>query len=425
MADATELPDLDEYRAQARAWLEANLEKRDPNAQVRLRGTEHRTHESIKPEKAIQRKLYDGGYAGITWPKEYGGQGLPSAYERVFNEEARGYRTPDLGVAGGTTFGICVPTMLQHASPEYLQNHIPKVLAGEELWVQFFSEPGAGSDLAGVTTKAEKDGDRWILNGSKIWSSGAAYADWGMCLARTNWDVPKHRGLTWFAVKIDQPGVEVLPVREINGDAEFCQEFFDDVELTDDDMIGELNQGWTVANTMLVFERGAGRGEGLIPRPTGRRQLAPDLVALAKDGGREKDPYVRQLIAKAHINDFATGQLGARIGDHIRAGSANAAGIASYGKLFSGTFQPVRARIGMEIGQGAALTWDEGDLSGMATSLNYLNGRVMSIAGGTNEVQRNGVGERVLGLPREPSFDTDRPFRDVVRDATNWTGKTN
>ncbi|MET0628605.1 MAG: acyl-CoA dehydrogenase family protein [Acidimicrobiia bacterium] len=425
MADATtELPDLDEYRAQARAWLEANLERRDPNAQVRLRGTEHRTHETIKPEKAIQRKLYDGGYAGITWPKEYGGQGLPASYERVFNEEARGYRTPDLGVAGGTTFGICVPTMLQHASPEYLQNHIPKVLAGEELWVQFFSEPGAGSDLAGVTTKAEKDGDRWILNGSKIWSSGAAYADWGMCLARTNWDVPKHRGLTWFAVKIDQPGVEVLPVREINGDAEFCQEFFDDVELTDDDMIGELNQGWTVANTMLVFERGAGRGEELIPRPTGRRQLAPDLVALAKDGGREKDPYVRQLIAKAHINDFATGQLGARIGDHIRAGSANAAGIASYGKLFSGTFQPVRARIGMEIGQGAALTWDEGDLSGMATSLNYLNGRVMSIAGGTNEVQRNGVGERVLGLPREPSFDTDRPFRDVVRDATNWTGKT-
>jgi alkylation response protein AidB-like acyl-CoA dehydrogenase len=425
MADATtELPDLDEYRAQARAWLEANLEKRDPNAQMRLRGTEHRTHETTKPEKAIQRKIYDGGYAGITWAKEYGGQGLTAAHERVFNEEARGYRTPDFGVAGGTTFGICVPTMLQHASPEYLQNHIPKVLAGEELWVQFFSEPGAGSDLAGVTTKAEKDGDRWILNGSKIWSSGAAYADWGMCLARTNWDVPKHRGLTWFAVKIDQPGVEVLPVREINGDAEFCQEFFDDVELTDDDMIGELNQGWTVANTMLVFERGAGRGESLIPRPTGRRPLAPDLVALAKDGGREKDPYVRQLIAKAHINDFATGQLGARIGDHIRAGSTNAAGIASYGKLFSGTFLPVRARIGMEIGQGAALTWDEGDLSGMATSLNYLNGRVMSIAGGTNEVQRNGVGERVLGLPREPSFDTDRPFRDVVRDATNWTGKT-
>ncbi|HEX5588078.1 MAG TPA: acyl-CoA dehydrogenase family protein [Acidimicrobiia bacterium] len=429
MSDATttttELPDLDEYRAQARAWLEANLERRDPDAPMRLRGTEHRTHETIKPEKAIQRKLYDGGYAGITWPKEYGGQGLPSAYERVFNEEARGFRTPDLGVAGGTTFGICVPTMLQHASPEYLQHHIPKVLAGEELWVQFFSEPGAGSDLAGVTTKAEKDGDRWILNGSKIWSSGAFYADWGMCLARTNWDVPKHRGLTWFAVKIDQPGVEVLPVREINGDAEFCQEFFDNVELTDDDMIGELNQGWTVANTMLVFERGAGRGESGIPRPTGPRKLAPDLVALAQQVGREKDPYVRQLIAKAHINDYATGMLGARIGDHIRAASANAAGIASYGKLFSGTFQPVRARIGMEIGQGAALTWEDGDLAGMATSLNYLNGRVMSIAGGTNEVQRNGVGERVLGLPREPSFDTDRPFRDVVRDATNWTGKTN
>jgi alkylation response protein AidB-like acyl-CoA dehydrogenase len=355
---------------------------------------------------------------------EYGGQGLLPAYERAFNEEARAIRTPDLGVAGGTTFGVCANTMLAHASPEFLKRHIPRILEGEELWVQFFSEPGAGSDLAGVTTRAEKDGDRWILNGSKIWSSGAFYADWGMCLARTNWDVPKHRGLTWFAVEIAKPGVEVLPVREINGDAEFCQEFFDNVELDDDDVIGEVNNGWTVAQTMLVFERGGNRGESTIARPSGPRRLAPDLVSLAQRVGRENDPYVRQLIAKAHVYDYASGQLGARIVDHIRTGTANAAGIAAYGKLFSGTIGPMRARIGMEVGQGAALAWDEGDLSGMAPSLSYLNGRVMSIAGGTNEMQRNAIGERVLGLPREPSFDTDKPFRDVVRDAASWTGKT-
>jgi alkylation response protein AidB-like acyl-CoA dehydrogenase len=422
MSDET--PDLDEYRARARSWLASNLEPRPADTLLSRAIRAHKSAEELTAERALQRRLFEAGYMGITWPREFGGQGLSPDHDRVFAEESAAYRLPDLGVAGGVTLGVCAPTMLQHASPDFLRRHIPAILAGDELWAQFFSEPGAGSDLAGVITRAERDGDRWILTGSKIWSSGAYYADYGMCLARTDWDAPKHRGLTWFAVKTDAPGVTVEPIRMINGDAEFCQEFFDNVELTDDDMIGELNQGWTVANTMLVFERGAGRGEGGMPRPTGPRKLAPDLVALARQVGREKDPYVRQLIAKAHISDFATGQLGARIGDHIRAGSANAAGIASYGKLFSGTFQPVRARIGMEIGQGAALTWDEGDLAGMATSLNYLNGRVMSIAGGTNEVQRNGVGERVLGLPREPSFDTDRPFRDVVRDATNWTGKT-
>jgi alkylation response protein AidB-like acyl-CoA dehydrogenase len=247
-----------------------------------------------------------------------------------------------------------------------------------------------------------------------------------MCLARTNWDVPKHRGLTWFAVKIEQPGVTVQPVREINGDAEFCQEFFDDVEINADEIIGEVDQGWTVAQTMLVHERGASGALDAREETVGAapRRLAPDLVALATLVGREQDPHVRQLIARAHVNDYVTGQLASRIGDHLRAGTANAAGIASYGKLFMGTYQPLRARAAMEIGQGVALTWDDGDLAGMASSLNYLNSRVMSIAGGTNEMQRNGIGERVLGLPREPSFDTNKPFRDVVRDAANWTGTT-
>ena len=138
------------------------------------------------------------------------------------------------------------------------------MLAGDELWCQFFSEPGAGSDLAGVTTRATRDGDRWILSGAKIWSSGAYYSDYGMCLARTDWDVPKHRGVTWFAVRTDAPGVTVRPIREINGEVEFCEEFFDDVELTDDDLIGEVNQGWGIAQAMLVFER---QGTGTVGRP--------------------------------------------------------------------------------------------------------------------------------------------------------------
>jgi alkylation response protein AidB-like acyl-CoA dehydrogenase len=241
-----------------------------------------------------------------------------------------------------------------------------------------------------------------------------------MCLARTNWEVTKHRGLTWFAVRTDAPGVTIQPIREINGDAEFCQEFFDDVELSDDDIIGELNQGWAVAQTMLVYERGSGTTR---PGPGGTRQLAPDLVALAQRLGREKEPYVRQLIARAHINDYAYAQLLDRLGGIMRSSSGLDPGVAAYGKLAMGTFTPIRARIGMEIGRGAALLWDHGDFDGMVTSINYLNGRVMSIAGGTNEMQRNGIGERVLGLPREPSFDTDKPFNQVIRDAEHWTGK--
>ncbi|HMG42301.1 MAG TPA: acyl-CoA dehydrogenase family protein [Acidimicrobiales bacterium] len=412
--------DIEAYRLAAGEWLAANLERRDPAQGAGLRGLDHRTIEGIAEERAIQRRLYESGYAGITWPVEYGGQGLTLAHQRAFDEAAAGYRLPDFGIAGATTMGACAGTMLAHASPEFLRHHIPRILAGDELWVQFFSEPGAGSDLAGVTTRATRDGDRWILSGSKVWSSGAYYADYGMCLARTDWDVPKHRGLTWFAVRIGAPGVTVRPIREINGDAEFCQEFFDDVELTDDDVIGEVNQGWSVAQTMLVFERGAVRYDA--PDDRGPTALAPDLVALARRLGRDQDPHVRQLIARAHANDYVAHQLALRIAGLMRDGRGGDAGVAAYGKLARGVFRALRARIGMEIGRGGALVWEPGDVEGQTAAVNYLNGRLTAIAGGTNEMQRNGIGERVLGLPREPSFDTGVPFREVVRRSRDWFG---
>ncbi len=418
---ADDVIDIPTFRAQARAWLDTNLEHRGPvRAGPRPRGADHKTVEGIASQRRIQRRLFDAGYAGISYPKEYGGAGLTVAHERAFNEEASHYATPDFGVAGGTTFAICARTMLAHASPAFLGHHIPKILAGEELWVQFFSEPEAGSDLAGIRSRATRDGDRWILNGAKIWSSGAYYADYGMCLVRTNWDVPKHRGLTWFAVRTSAPGVTVQPIMEINGDAEFCQEFFDDVELTDDDIIGEVDQGWRVAQTMLVFERGG--GGSALPVPAASTELPSDLVALAHKVDRHQDPVVRQLLARAHINDYAHIQLAGRITHRLRVSQGMDAGIAAYGKLAAGTLGPIRARIGMQIGGAEALLWEPGDVNGMTTSLNYLNGRVQSIAGGTNEMQRNAIGERVLGLPREPSFDTNKPFGEVVRAARNWDG---
>jgi alkylation response protein AidB-like acyl-CoA dehydrogenase len=421
-APAVTAPDPEAYREQARAWMAANLKRRaegDAHASM-LGASADKTPEGIAAERSLQRRLYDAGYAGITWPATCGGQGLGPEHQRAFDEAARDFVLPDFGIAGGTTFGVCAPTMLAHASPAFLKRHIPKILAGEELFAQFFSDPEAGSDLAGVRTQAVRDGERWILNGSKIWSSGAYYADYGMCLARTDWDVPKHRGLTWFAVPTTAKGVTVRRIRQINGNAEFCQEFFDDVELTDDDVIGAVNGGWTVTQTMLFFERGGG---GSLGRTPARGAIAPDLVELATIAGRLGDPLVRDLIARAHVDDLVRDAFLARLGGLMAANPALAASLASYGKLAAGTFDPIRANLAMQVGGLQALVWDRSPSPGADAAAGLLNSRILSIAGGSNEMQRNAIGERVLGLPREPAFDTRKPFREVLRDAQNWSGQ--
>jgi len=413
-----EQSDVQEYRRRARAWLEANLQRREGPG-VPLMEVADKSEDEIAAERALQRRLYEAGYAGITWPASCGGQGLPQEYQDAFTEETRGFRLPDLGIAGGTTFGVCAPTMLAHGSPALLRRHIPAILAGDELVVQFFSDPEAGSDLAGVRTQAVRESDKWILNGAKIWSSAAYYADYGMCLTRTDWDVPKHKGLTWFLVPVRAKGVTVRRIRQINGNAEFCQEFFDNVELTDADVIGEVNGGWTVTQTMLLFERGGGN------RPAPKRdarELPADLLAMAEAAGQLDDPHAQDVIIRAHIDDVACAQLGRRIGALIRANPRLAGGLASYGKLAAATFDPVRANTGLDLA-GGAIAWQDPDSPVADAATDLLNSRFMAIAGGTTQMQLNSIGERVLGLPREPSFDTGKPFRQVVRDAGNWSGK--
>ena len=408
--------DVDTFRAQARAWVDANLERRQPG-QLRVGALDYLSLEHIAAHRRLQAKVYEAGYAGITFPREYGGRGLSGAHERAFREEASGYVVPDLGGAGHVTMGPIARSLLEHGTDELCRRHIPRILSGEEVWCQFYSEPEAGSDLAGIRTSAVRDGERWVLNGSKIWSTGAYYADFAMCLARTDWDAPKHRGLTWFVVPTDAQGLTIRPVRQINGTGGFCEEFLDDVVIDGDAVIGEINQGWSVTQTMLVYERGAGdSGASVEPRI-----LAPDLVRLARKAQRNSDPATRQLIARAHINDWAQFHLGRRIGARLRAARTPDPAVAAYGKLASGILSPLRARMGMQIGGLEALTWDE-DTDGQA-ALDYLNARMPSIAGGTNEMQRNGIGERVLGLPREPTFDSNKPFSEVIRDSRNWSGK--
>jgi alkylation response protein AidB-like acyl-CoA dehydrogenase len=416
---------VDAFRARAREWLAANVERRDDTRaapdDAMHRGLHEFTREQIDAERPKQRRLYEAGFAGITWPKEYGGQELTAAHERAFREEAEGYRLPDFGIAGGTTFGVCAPVMLAHGSDDFKRRHLPRILAGDELWAQFFSEPMAGSDLAGVRTRATRDGESWVLNGAKVWSSWAHLCDWGLCLARTNWQVPKHRGLTWFGVPVDAPGVTLRVIRQINGGADFCEEFFDDVVIPDGDRIGEVDEGWTVTRTMLVFERGASDARERLDAPE-PGPLAPDLVGIAARAGRAGDPVARQLIARGHGLDFLMEVLQQHVIATVRTQGPNAA-IAAFMKLAHGNFDVERALVGMEIARGHAIAWDGADDPGATTALAFLNGRVNSIAGGTDQMQRNAISEQVLGLPREPSWDRDKPFDEVLRAAAHWDGR--
>ncbi|HET6188565.1 MAG TPA: acyl-CoA dehydrogenase family protein, partial [Trebonia sp.] len=382
--------DLAAYRQRARDWLAAHLTPRDAPREA---GAQQRAAHEVTPDdlardlardRAAQRAMHEAAYVGITLPREYGGQGLSKDHQRAWNEESAGYAVPvPGGVAGGVTLSVILPTLLAHASEQQKREWIPRMLRGDEIWVQLLSEPGAGSDLAGIHTRAVRDGENWVLTGSKIWSSGAMSADYGICLARTDWDVPKHRGLTWFKVPLHDDRVTVRPVREINGGAEFCEEFLDGVTVDASMVIGDVNGGWPIAGTMLGFERGNVSGQphaaGTAP---GQRRLAPDLVELAAARGAASDPVVRQLIARAHINDYVQAQLTGRVMAAMMAGTADPAA-ASLIKLGLGVITPLRAAAAMEIAGRRGIAWADGE-PGDAAAVNFLNGRIMSIAGGSN-----------------------------------------
>jgi alkylation response protein AidB-like acyl-CoA dehydrogenase len=414
--------DLDAYRATARGWLEANVARRDERAE--LRSAHESSADQLAEDRALQKAMYEAGYVGIALPEEYGGQGLTRRHQQIWSEESAAFAVPAPGgIASHVTLGIVLPTILAHANETQKRQWIPKMLSAEEIWVQLLSEPGAGSDLAGLLTRATADGDAWVLNGTKIWSSGAMSADYGICLARTDWDAPKHRGLTMFKVPLRDERVTVRPVREINGSAEFCEEFLDDVIVTEEMVIGEVNAGWPIANAMLAVERSGVAGQiNLGGDGSSQRGLAPDLVELASTRGTIGDKAVRQHIARAHINDYMQGELARRVSIAIIAGTANPS-IASYIKLGLGLAQPERAALAIEIGGRSAVAWSATDEGTSAASVNFLNGRIMSIAGGSNQIQRNIISERILGLPREPSVDSDKPFRLVLREAKSWGSK--
>ena len=403
--------DLETYRARARDWVAKNL-TRAARQSDSVRGRE--TGDYIAAQRAFQHRLHEAGWTGIDIAAEYGGQGLTPAHAAAFAEEARGHTLPDFGILSLVTFGIALPTILATCAEGFKKRHVPRILAGQELWCQLLSEPGAGSDLAGILTKATRDADTWIVNGTKVWSSGASFADFGLCITRTDWDAPKHSGLTWLALPLHAPGVTVRPIQELNGGWEFCEVFLDDVIVDADEVMGGVNEGWSFTHTMLVFERGALRGTKT-EIPTA---LAPDLVAAATERDVLGDSHIRQLIGTAHVYDVVRAALVQRMEAVMRT-EPGAGNLASYLKLAKGIYDPLRARIGMEVADESAIAFEPGS-RGAAIATDYLNCRVQSIAGGSNEMQRNGIAEKILGLPRELNVEKGKPFRQVQAEARKW-----
>jgi alkylation response protein AidB-like acyl-CoA dehydrogenase len=422
-AMTSDIEPVAEFRRRLRAWLPDNMPPSSGRPQMGSgRGTLTDEEElaDVAYDRRLQRTLYDAGFAGLCFDKEFGGQGLTPAHQQVFNEEIVGYDYPiRLQVP---PFQPCATVIHEFGTPEQKLTHLPAIFRGDEIWMQFLSEPSGGSDVAGAQTTAVRDGEEWVLNGSKIWTTGAWWSDWALCLARTNWDVPKHRGLTVFMVKIHQPGIEVHRIEMLNGSKEFCQEFITDVRIPDTDRIGEVDQGWTVGTRWMFYEKSFGISF-YVTRPVAQdsgpdAQLDPGraLIDQARQLGRLDDPVTRDMIGEAHALRLVSTEANKRIAAAISTGKMSEQG-AGLGKVLGGTVGIRLSTLNFQLAGPSAAAWTEetkplGDL-GVA----FLTRQAGMIGGGTVEMSRNVVSERLLGMPRERTNDRDVAFRDVPRAA--------
>jgi alkylation response protein AidB-like acyl-CoA dehydrogenase len=403
---ATEVDHLSEFRAQVRSFLSQNAPKRVVRtAEEEESNPQEAMLADIPTQKRFQAALADAGLAGLTWPKPWG-QGLTAEHQRVFNEEAAGYELP----VGAYTIGLgmVIPTMIEFGTDQQRERYVSKALRGEEIWSQLFSEPGAGSDVASLQMRAERDGDEWILNGQKVWTTGAQHSDYGAIIARTNPDAPKHRGITMFIIDFKAPGVEVRPLRQMNGASSFNEVFFTDVRVPDANRIGEVDDGWRCAIAMLMNERvaigsggGGGRGGGVGP-----------LINLARRRGLIEDPVVRQGIADVYIRTRIMGFIGQRTRAAVKAGKAPGPE-GSIGKLAGAQLSRLSSDLGIAIAGPGGQAWDSTRPPDGRWAQSVMSAPASRIAGGTDEVQRNIIGERVLGLPKDPQVDREIPFREL------------
>jgi alkylation response protein AidB-like acyl-CoA dehydrogenase len=392
-----------DFRARVRSWLEANAPGRsDGDAADGEAGAA-----DIPAQKAFQAKLYDAGFAGITWPKEYGGQGLTNAEQIAFSQEARNFTLP----TGAFTIGLGMPgpTILELGTEEQKKRYLPKLLRGEEIWCQLFSEPSGGSDVASLITSAVRDGEEWVLNGQKVWTSGAQYSDFGAVIARTNPAVPKHNGITMFILDMHSPGVTVRPLKVATGASPFNQVFFDEVRLPADAVVGEVNRGWSAAVVMLRNER-VTIGTMTAPRTS---PLSYDtLSALAARLGRGSDVGLSRQLAELYARERAVQLFGQLLREEGMAGR-DPGPRGSVGKLAGAELAMFAAGVAEHVIGPGIVGYDSDDEDLAAVIRAIIGAPAGSIAGGTNEIQRNIIGERVLGLAKDPGVDRNTPFNQL------------
>jgi alkylation response protein AidB-like acyl-CoA dehydrogenase len=402
MADIT----VDEFRADALTFLEANAPRKGEERGEWGQGsdrvglldekTAEEERQEIEQGRTWRAKVFDAGFGWVTGPPAYGGRGLTSAHDRAYREVAAEFRTPSESPFG-IGLGMVAPTILAHAIDSVKQQYLQPMWRADIIGCQLFSEPIAGSDLAGIQTRAERDGDEWVISGQKVWTSGAHYSDVGEIITRTSPDKPKHKGLTMFLVDMKAPGVEVRPLRQMTGGASFNEVFFTEVRVPDSHRLGDVDEGWSVALTTLMNERASIGGGGLGSGSTGTSRL----IETARRLGVAADPIIRQRLADVYVRSSVARYNNLRAMAKIKAGQLPGPEM-SIAKLSLTQNMSQTASLIADI-LGPRLVADAGEWGTYAWSEFVLGVPGVRIAGGTDEVMRNIVGERVLGLPKEPA----------------------
>ena len=414
---STELRSLsaEDYAEAARAWLSERLERAprtlsdwgagSDDVSVFHRLSFEQEQDLLQRAMAWQQEKCDAGYGAITWPEEYGGAGLSAEHERAYRSVESEFAAPAGHETFAVTTGLIAPTIRLFGTDDQRDRFVRRFVRAEELCCQLFSEPGAGSDLAGLGTQAVRDGSEWVVSGQKVWSSGAQFSGWGELIARTDPDAAKHAGLTAFMVPMDAPGVEIRPIKQMSGGSSFNEVFFTDVRLPDSLRLGEVGEGWKVALTTLGFERGGTGGRGV----GGSWER---LLGLARWLDRTGEPLVRQRLASVYVHQRLQAMNRSRA--QISAASGKPPGPeGSIGKLLWVQGMTEIGSVAAEL-LGPRITADTGEWGTYAWNDHLLGAPGYRIAGGSDEIQRNIIGERVLGLPGEPRADRG-PWRSIPR----------
>ncbi len=387
------------FRSEAKAWLEKNVPSKDE-----LKGLNY-----IEQAKLWQKRKYDAGWACIRWPEEHGGRGASAIQQVIWNQEEARFDTPDSVFTIGQ--GMCAPTMMSWATEEQNKQYVPRIASGEDVWCQLFSEPAGGSDLAALRTRAVKDGDDWVINGQKIWTSGAHFSDYGILVVRTDPELPKHQGLTFFFIDMKSPGIEVKPIKQISGGANFNEVYFTDVRVPDAQRLGAVGQGWQVSLTTLMNERASigGGGGGC------NFDSVYDLATRVNLG---EEPAINNPNIRAQLANWYTQESGLRYTGYRSMTALSKGEIPgpenSIGKLVGGPKQQDMASFALDLLENSGAIWDPemSEAAGMFQAT-YMGSPGLRIAGGTDEIMANIIAERVLGLPQDIRVDKGVPFNEV------------